>query len=89
MAAAEAGQPGLAYNIAGGTQASVREVIEIIGELTGSAIEVQHRDKVAGDAHRTGADTSRARQDLLYSPSVDLREGLSLQVAHSKGGDDR
>jgi UDP-glucuronate 4-epimerase len=84
IAAATAGQPGLVYNIAGGTQTTVREVIEIVGGLTGGELRVDHRDKVAGDARRTGADTSLARQDLGYSPSVDLREGLSLQVAHAK-----
>ena len=85
VAAATEGQPGLAYNIAGGTQTSIREVIEIIRELTGGELQAQNRDPVAGDARRTGADTSRARRDLGYSPSVDLREGLVRQVAHARG----
>jgi UDP-glucuronate 4-epimerase len=85
LAAATEGQPGLAYNIAGGTQTSVGEVIEIIRELSGGELQVENRDPVAGDARRTGADTSRARQDLGYSPSVDLREGLARQLAHASG----
>jgi UDP-glucuronate 4-epimerase len=85
IAAATRGQAGRVYNIAGGTQTSVREVIETIGELTGAEPQVENREPVAGDARRTGADTSRARQDLGYSPSVDLREGLSRQVAHVQG----
>lgn len=85
-AAAERGVPGTAYNIAGGTQTSIREVIETIGELTGGPVAVDHQEAVAGDARRTGADTARAREDLGYEPSVDLREGLSRQVAHAKGG---
>jgi nucleoside-diphosphate-sugar epimerase len=84
-AAATSGEPGRVYNIAGGTQTSVREVIETIGELIGREPQVENREPVAGDARRTGADTSRARQDLGYAPSVDLREGLSRQVAHAQG----
>ncbi len=86
VAAATAGQPGSVYNVAGGTQTSVREVIEAIGELTGRPIAVENLDPIAGDARRTGADTSRARRDLGYAPSVDLREGLARQIAEAKGG---
>jgi nucleoside-diphosphate-sugar epimerase len=81
-AAAESGEPGGVYNIAGGTQTSVREVIETIGELTGREPRVENEEAVAGDARRTGADTSRARRDLGYAPAVDLREGLGRQVEH-------
>jgi len=49
-------------------------------------IEIDRREPSAGDARRTGADTSRAREDLGYAPSVDLREGLSRQIAHARGG---
>jgi UDP-glucuronate 4-epimerase len=86
MAAAEKGTPGVSYNIAGGTQTTIREVIDAIGELTGRAVRVDHLDAVAGDARRTGADTSLARADLGYAPAIDLREGLSRQVAHAEGG---
>jgi Nucleoside-diphosphate-sugar epimerases len=86
IAAAASGRPGTSYNIAGGTQTSIREVIDTIGDLTGGPVAIDHRDPVPGDARRTGADTSRARADLGYEPSVGLREGLALQVAHAKGG---
>lgn len=86
IAAAESGQPGQAYNIAGGTQTSIREVIEAIGEITGRELAVENRDEVVGDARRTGADTSRAKRDLAYAPKVDLREGLTRQVKHAEQG---
>ncbi len=81
-AAADSGEPGGVYNIAGGTQTSVREVIETIGELTGREPRVENEEAVAGDARRTGADTSRARRDLGYAPAVELREGLARQVEY-------
>lgn len=86
MAAAESGEPGQVYNIAGGGQTNVREVIELIEKLTGRSVAVNNIEKMAGDARRTGADTSRAAKDLGFAPSVDLREGLSRQVAHAGGG---
>jgi nucleoside-diphosphate-sugar epimerase len=88
IAAATEGKPGLVYNIAGGTQTSVREVIEILGKLTGNELRAEYREPVAGDARRTGADTSRARRDLGYFPSIGLREGLALQVTHAKSAGD-
>lgn len=86
IAASQRGHDGTSYNIAGGTQTSVREVIEVIGELTERDIQVDHSEAMPGDARRTGADTSRAREDLGYEPSVDLRGGLARQVEHAMGG---
>lgn len=85
IAASSAGRPGAFYNVAGGTEASVGEVLELVGELTGSPVNVDRRDPVPGDARRTGADTTLAQADLGYSPAVDLREGLARQVADVRG----
>ena len=57
IAAAEQGRPGEAYNIAGGAQATVLEVIELLGELLGRAVPVRHLPPVPGDARHTGGDT--------------------------------
>ena len=80
IAAGESGQPGTAYNIAGGNHATVVDVIGALGELTGAALAVEHKPAVIGDARKTGADTSRASADLGYAPSTSLREGLALQL---------
>jgi nucleoside-diphosphate-sugar epimerase len=81
IAAAEKGQPGEAYNIAGGAQATVLEVIEILGSLLGRELSVRHLPPVPGDARHTGGDTEKARGDLSYVPRTGLKEGLSEQVA--------
>ena len=39
-----------------------------------------------GDARKTGADTTRAREDLGYSPRTSLREGLARQVEEQRAG---
>ncbi len=81
IAAADGGRPGEAYNIAGGAQATVLEVIELLGELLGRGLPVRHLPPVPGDARHTGGDTEKARGDLSYVPRTGLREGLSEQIA--------
>jgi UDP-glucuronate 4-epimerase len=80
IAAGERGTPGGAYNIAGGNAATVAGVIEILGRLLGGELAVDHQPAVTGDARKTGADTSSAREDLGYSPEVPLEEGLRRQI---------
>jgi nucleoside-diphosphate-sugar epimerase len=46
----------------------------------GTPLTVDHEPAVIGDARKTGADTSRAREDLGYSPEIPLEEGLRRQV---------
>jgi UDP-glucose 4-epimerase len=79
VAAATNGTPGGVYNIAGGSETTVLEVLEMLEELCGSRIQRDHRPPVPGDARRTGADTRRAEAELDFRPAVSLREGLMLQ----------
>jgi len=80
IAAGERGTPGAVYNIAGGNHATVLDVIETIGRLTGKAPEVSYRDAVAGDARKTGASVDLAGKELGYAPSVSLEQGLERQL---------
>jgi UDP-glucuronate 4-epimerase len=80
VAAGSRGEPGTVYNVAGGNHATVAEVLEILGELLGEAPAVKHGEPVIGDARKTGADTTRAREELDYAPRTSLREGLARQV---------
>ena len=80
IAAASDGRVGEAYNVAGGNQATVLEVIEILERLAGNEIAVQHLPAVTGDARKTGADTSKARRDLGYAPATSLEQGLARQL---------
>lgn len=81
IAAGEKGRPGEPYNIAGGAQATVLEVIEILEQLLGRELPVRYLPPVPGDARHTGGDTEKARSDLSYVPGTGLKEGLSEQVA--------
>ncbi len=81
IAAGSDGRPGESYNVAGGSQATVLEVIDRIGELIGQEVAVEHLPPVPGDARHTSASIEKAEADLGYSPNTGLADGLSRQVA--------
>jgi nucleoside-diphosphate-sugar epimerase len=79
IAAAERGVPGRAYNIGGGSRVSLNEVLDIIGRVTGRPLTIERGPAQKGDMRDTWADTSLARADLGFSPSVTLADGLAAE----------
>lgn len=73
--------PGSVYNVAGGSNVSMLEVIDLINEISGRPLKIDRRPGVAGDVFRTGGSTERIRQDLGWSASVRLEEGLRRHYA--------
>ncbi|MGE5281295.1 MAG: NAD-dependent epimerase/dehydratase family protein [Chloroflexota bacterium] len=78
--AAERGTADTVYNIGGGTPVTLIDAIRMIEEKIGRPIQIDYRHQARGDARHTSADTSRAREELGFSPSVSLEEGLGRQV---------
>ena len=74
--AAVRGVPGRVYNIGGGSRVSLREVFDLIARVSGRKVTIDQQDPQKGDMRDTYADTSRARTDLGFAPSVTLEEGL-------------
>lgn len=87
IAAGSQGRPGAAYNVAGGTQATVLDVVERLEGLLKRRPRVEHRPAVSGDARKTRAETSAARKDLSYRPSISLVEGLKRQLEEHRSRD--
>jgi nucleoside-diphosphate-sugar epimerase len=54
-------------------------VFELIRRVTGRPLRVEQKDTQRGDMRDTYADTSRARSDLAFNPTVTLEEGLRAQ----------
>ena len=79
VAAATRGVPGRVYNIGGGSRVSINQVFEMIGRVTGSQPRLQLDPAQKGDMRHTYADTSRARCDLAFAPTVGLEEGLAAE----------
>ena len=74
--AAVRGAPGGVYNIGGGSRVSLRDVFEVISRVTGRPVEIDRQPPQKGDMRDTYADTTRARADLGFAPSVTLDQGL-------------
>ena len=79
MAAGDRGVPGRAYNLGGGSRVTVNQVLEIIGRVTGQPLNVRREAAQKGDMRDTYADTSLARTDLGFAPTVSLEEGIEAE----------
>jgi UDP-glucuronate 4-epimerase len=75
--------PGV-YNVGGGTRATVNELLDAVGGVTGSPVETRQRPTAQGDMRSTWADTRRAARSLGYRPRVGIEEGISAQVRWAK-----
>ncbi len=76
LVAADRGRLGGVYNIGGGSRVSINTVLELVGHCTGRALDVRREAPQKGDMRDTYADTSRARADFGFVPSVPLERGL-------------
>ncbi len=70
---------GTVANIAGGSKASILDLIRVVEEITGRSIELDLHEFEPGDVSHTGANIDRAYEYLGWSPEVSLRSGLELQ----------
>jgi UDP-glucuronate 4-epimerase len=81
LAADTPGVEGRVYNVGGGSRIGVDRAIELIGELAGHPPEVLHVERQHGDVRDTGADTTRAREELGFAPGTAFEDGLAAQFA--------
>ena len=77
--AATRGKPGGVYNIGGGSRVELLDVFELIRLVTGRPLKIERLDAQRGDMRDTYADTTRARADLGFAPTVTLEQGLRAQ----------
>lgn len=75
-AAAVRGVPGRVYNVGGGARVTLLEVFELLARVTGRELRIDRQPAQKGDMRDTYADTSAARADLGFAPSVTLEDGL-------------
>lgn len=75
--AAEANtSPGSVYNIAGGSNISVKDCLTLISEISGNDLKVKFLPAVRGDVWRTSGSVEAAQRDLRWAPAVDIKDGL-------------
>ncbi len=82
LAAATSAIPaGTVVNVAGGASTTMTDLIEAVGDIVGSPVPLRRVAEQPGDVQRTGGSIGLAHNLLGWSPSVSLREGLTLQAA--------
>jgi nucleoside-diphosphate-sugar epimerase len=79
ISAATRGTPGRVYNVGGGSRVSVNEVLALVTRLVGRPLDIRCEATQKGDMRDTYADTTLARRELAYVPSVALEEGLGAE----------
>jgi UDP-glucuronate 4-epimerase len=78
-AAMEQGAAGALYNVGGGTEATMRDAIATLEDVSGRTLDLVVRPAAPGDVRRTAADTQRIERDLGWRATTDLGVGLRAQ----------
>lgn len=69
-------------NLGNPTECTVKELAELIIELTGSTSRLEYTQLPVDDPVRRQPDISLARRELDWEPSVPLRDGLERTIAY-------
>jgi nucleoside-diphosphate-sugar epimerase len=73
------------FNIAVGERVTLNRLVELISEITGRELTVEHAAPRPGDVRHSLADIGRAGTELGYRPDIDLTEGLRRTIEwHAK-----
>jgi len=79
VAAMERARTGTLYNVGGGAEATMRDAIATLEEVSGRRLDLAVRPAAAGDVRRTAADTGRIERDLGWRATTELGDGLRAQ----------
>jgi UDP-glucose 4-epimerase len=80
---AAATAPGLdnaVVNVGSGNETSVKELVRLVVEMTGSKAEVIYNPRTLPGVSRMRADLTLVREKLGYQPRISLTEGLRLTL---------
>ena len=69
-------------NLGNPNEFTIRELAEIVLEVTGSSSVIEHRPLPTDDPTQRQPDITRARDLLDWEPQVQLREGVERTVAY-------
>ena len=79
------GSEGSIYNLSGGTDLSVLQIIEKCGQIIGKEPIINFVARPVGDQMYTSGDYSLASRDLAYFPKNSFDEGLKMQIEWQLG----
>jgi UDP-glucuronate 4-epimerase len=81
IAAMERAPTGAIYNVGGGAEATIRQVIVTLERISSRTLKVVERAPAKGDARRTAPDTTRIERALGWRATTSLDEGTAAQWA--------
>jgi len=81
LAAKGVTKPGEVFNVGGGNPIRMKNLIELIQEISGSVLNIKFSDNQPGDPASTSADSSRIHKVLGWQKTTMLDEGLRAQFA--------
>lgn len=79
LSSIENGIPGETYNLGGGTQRRLADIIPILEEISQSKVKIRYEAGQKGDVRHTFANIQKAKNDLDYTPKIALEEGLRFE----------
>jgi nucleoside-diphosphate-sugar epimerase len=77
---------GSIYNVGSGRTVPLLEAISLIEELVGRKAKTKFVETQAGDVEKTSAAINKIKNELGYSPKMNLADGLNRQVAWQRPG---
>jgi nucleoside-diphosphate-sugar epimerase len=81
VAGMERARAGSTFNVGGGTEISLGELIRRCESIMGQRLNIVRHETASGDAHRTNADTSRITQEIGWRAATSIDEGLHAHAA--------
>lgn len=78
---AENAPSGEVYNIGSGDEISMRELTDLIAEVTGRETQIDALPEITEDTYRLVADITKLRS-LGYAPQTSLKDGIADLVEH-------
>jgi UDP-glucose 4-epimerase len=84
LAAKKMNSKGEVFNIAGGKDYSILELVKILNKIMKKNISPKFLNPRPGDVFRTLSDLSKSKKILGFRPKIDFLEGLNLTVEYFK-----
>ena len=68
------------YNLGSGMEVTINELTSLLCEFSGSDKDIEYADERRGEMRRLSLDSTLAREDLNWTPTVGLRDGVQSVI---------
>jgi len=75
------------YNLGSGVGTSINKIYKVLKEITGYKLSLVYGPAKAGETRHIYLDATRAKQELGWTPTVSLEEGLRQTVEYFKSAE--